>query len=138
MSKKKKKSLTNFFRPPPPLPLIFFSKNTGIFWAHIYTVWKLTVVDIVIPIKAPANKIKILVSFIWNGPCICYLEWLFVVHLFWTTFHLGCLGGHNPKYEVRKMLGCSNKKYENSDFIRRRLYIGWNNIHYQDFIEKKN
>ncbi len=26
--------------------------------------------------KASANKIKTLVILIWNGPCICYLEWL--------------------------------------------------------------
>ena len=37
-------------------------------------------------LKASANKIAILVFAIWNGPCICYLEWLFVVHLFLTTY----------------------------------------------------
>ena len=70
-------------------------------------------------LKASANKIKILVFFIWNGPCICYLEWLFMVHLSRTTPEKKF--GRESSSEVRKMLGCSNQNYENFDFICRRL-----------------
>ena len=46
------------------------------------------------------------------------------------VFISGVLGVIDPRKkfhrenssEVRKMLGCSNKKYENFDFIRRRLW----------------
>ena len=38
-------------------------------------------------IKASANKNAILVFAFWNGPSTCNLEWLFMVHLFLTTYH---------------------------------------------------
>ncbi len=88
--------------------------------------------------KASVIKNAILVFAFWNGPFICYLEWLFMVHLFRTSFysqdmsyvfHLGCLAGDRPQKkidfesssEVPKMLGSLKCKYEDCIFIWERL-----------------
>ncbi len=75
----------------------------------------------VITMKASANKIKILIILIWNGPCIFYLEWLFVVHLFRKTYHSQVQEKIRSRKFILSMLNSLNKNFKSFDFICRCL-----------------
>ncbi len=92
---------------------ILLRSRVGCVWSGTHT------------LKASANKIKTLVILIWTPQHFTYFGWTFAVEF----FILGVLGVIDPRKkfepksssEVRKMLGCSNQRYENFDFIRRCL-----------------
>ncbi len=74
-------------------------------------------------LEALANKIKILVSLIWTPQHFTYFGWTFAVEFFSGVYH-----PQNTRSTRCKMLGCSNQRYENFDFICRCFtfkFYGW-------------
>ena len=76
-------------------------------------------------IKASANKNAILVFAFWTPQHFTYFGWTFAIKFFisdvFQVIDPRKKFDRESSSEVHKMLGCSNRKYENCFFICRRL-----------------